>query len=397
MSNRRAPQWGNTTTAYPAGTDPWSAQPTKADPGTDVFTPGQDAAAPFVNFVLNGRDIFAVQAAQMATVASPWSNYTIPGGATLKDLRATRNGEGWLTVTDNAGTYDIKFYQGNLSDANPGPQSYRANIGGNTPNLIWDFGNGSVVVMGTGGTFKRVTSGGITTPAGVTGNIAKEVASHVLAASANAIFVNENGANAFFHYSTDSGATWTTPVTPASVNTYVGDWDAATGDGAAIFVPSDGTKSKLISWNGSALSEVTISSGLVACAYDDVSGRFYVAVWDGSNTQIYAYVTAGGGTVGLVGTLANARVQDLECVAGAMVARITATPSTWVLQSDTSTLPSVLYMCAVTSDPSHWVKVDANLLDAGVAGRVRASRMGFAAFSDALISQAGHVGEASPL
>lgn len=58
MSGRPSEQshfaWAETTTAYPAGADPWAAGDTAVQPGADVFTPDQPMPAEHLNFVVQG-------------------------------------------------------------------------------------------------------------------------------------------------------------------------------------------------------------------------------------------------------------------------------------------------------------------------------------------------------
>lgn len=46
-------KWATVTTSFSAGSDPWSGQPTKVAPVTDVFGPEQPFAAEYVNYLLN--------------------------------------------------------------------------------------------------------------------------------------------------------------------------------------------------------------------------------------------------------------------------------------------------------------------------------------------------------
>lgn len=395
VSRKIPAKWGQTAT-YTAPAEPWDGQLTKVDPSTDIFDPEANLPAEHANFALKQAEDNAITAAQLMLTSSEWNTYG-PISGTLIDVCFARSAsQGWLTVEDNSGTYNAYYYEGSFASSNPGPATYRANFaGGTAPQKIWDFGNGSFIVLEANGNFRRITSGGLTSPSGVAGSTWRSVATHQYFGGANALAVSDAGAGSLFFKTTNSGASWSSVSTPSSVTSYHSTWSSATGDGFAMFSPTDGNKSQTLAWDGTTLTQITVATGLVAVAYDDENDCFYSAVWDGGDTQIYKLKHGAGWAVTNVGSVANARVSDMACVGGIVVVNITVAPSSWALQSDTSTLPRVIYAAARAGEWI-WTPVSCSVIPTAKAPLLRAGYTGFAAFTDALLAKSPSIGVVSP-
>lgn len=393
---RQVPTWA-TTTSYPAGTASWAGLSTAVDPGTDIFVPEDDLAAEHANFAIKGAALDGVHAAQHQAMGRSWPRKVF--AKTTKDVCPAPGGYAWLSVVDDAGTYNILEIP-NAADADS-LATWRANIGGNTPHKMWQFKDG-VVVFGQGGTLKRITTGGgITTPGAVAGSTWDAVGSWTGPGSSNGFALGHSAASLKCFHTQDDGATWTSTAAPAALSTVDTGFNRAAYSGTCVmFAPKIAAlKYDVLRVTGTAGGYGTISSVQPNAAghvydivYDRINSKFIAFSDDqsaGTDTAITISVDDGATFSAVVTTIPGFVVRSASCENG--VITVLGTPRYQYL-SDTSTIKlAILY--AFVEDLTKWYRASANPSDTSVPVILDANDQEVIAFCDTQIWVSGHTGQ----
>ncbi len=166
-------------TNYPAGADPWSAQPTKVDAVDDMVTPGRSFPATNFNKMMNDRDVFmsainnyvsdasSVETSGSVTPPTPGvfaiaKTHTI--SVTAGDLVMFWVNARW--TVDGAGGEPTAYVEILDPDTTTHIQEYTQDVGDNSVGVIHTYkASGAHLAIGTGTLTVRVylasTGGGV--------------------------------------------------------------------------------------------------------------------------------------------------------------------------------------------------------------------------------------------
>lgn len=319
-----------TNANYPAGSDPWSAQPTKvAHPGPlGGFVPAQGAAAEYFNYELNR--IYATQTSEKSKIAE-LLNFI--GQVQIQNWPYLESGDKGSPRVWCQGDADFDPIKGlwvsiayNSASGNRGYTSPT----GVTWSSLGDFGNSNtsaaVVVDRDTGKYYATAAGQIGDWDGTTWTMIASGTGRILSTgkwfSSKAVFVGaESGPTTKIStYTTAAGHTnRTVPGTVTNALT----WASAVGGSTMLAVPIEHAGANLvgmtttdgITWTAAAFPTIAAGESIQDVGYGN--GVFMIAVSDSldltPDTKIYTSATGAAGSWTLVKTLTGKYVNALAC------------------------------------------------------------------------------------